>query len=379
MSAARRWSGPRPRTTPTSASSSTRRSTRRSSTSSVPHGDAQRGDPSFAWPGTRSPTLRPTTRRSSPGSTRPSQRRPNQRPPSQQSARTCCRGRSISRSSGSSRCATARTRISAGARYRVVGRRSWWDDAVQHGGKELSYLNLYDTEAAWRLVHRFDRPACVIVKHANPCGVAVADDIATAYVEANACDPVSAFGGIVACNRPVTVELATALAPVFTEVVVAPSFEPRGVGGVRPQGQPAPAQRARAVRHRARPALDRRRVVGPTGRPGVRGDRRLAGRRCDPADRRPVGRPRLCLAGLCGGELERDRPRPATAGRSGSVPASRTGSTRPASPANGRPAGLPAGWRRATPSSPLPTDWRPSPQPVSGRSSSPAAACATTR
>ena len=111
-----------------------------------------------------------------------------------------------------------------GARYLADGARSWWDDAVQHGGKELSYLNLYDTEAAWKLVHRFDRPACVIVKHANPCGVAVADDAATAYVLANACDPVSAFGGIVAVNREVTAELAEALAPVFTEVVVAPSY-----------------------------------------------------------------------------------------------------------------------------------------------------------
>ena len=72
---------------------------------------------------------------------------------------------------------------------------------TQHGGKELSYLNLYDTEAAWRLVHRFDEPACVIVKHANPCGVAIGDDVADAYVKANACDPVSAFGGIVAVNR----------------------------------------------------------------------------------------------------------------------------------------------------------------------------------
>ena len=111
-----------------------------------------------------------------------------------------------------------------GARYRMSGARSWWDDVVQHNGKALSYLNLYDTEAAWKLVHRFDGPACVIVKHANPCGVAVADDIATAYRLAHACDPVSAFGGIVACNREVPVELAEALAPVFTEVVVAPSF-----------------------------------------------------------------------------------------------------------------------------------------------------------
>ncbi len=111
-----------------------------------------------------------------------------------------------------------------GARYRMSGARSWWDDVVQHNGKALSYLNLYDTEAAWKLVHRFEGPACVIVKHANPCGVAVADDIATAYRLAHACDPVSAFGGIVACNREVPVELAEALAPVFTEVVVAPSF-----------------------------------------------------------------------------------------------------------------------------------------------------------
>ena len=112
-----------------------------------------------------------------------------------------------------------------GARYRVEGRRSWWDDAVQHGGKEMSYLNLFDTEAAWRLVQRFDSPACVIVKHANPCGVAVSDDITDAYVRANACDPISAFGGIVALNRAVPAALADALAAVFTEVIVAPSFD----------------------------------------------------------------------------------------------------------------------------------------------------------
>jgi phosphoribosylaminoimidazolecarboxamide formyltransferase/IMP cyclohydrolase len=111
-----------------------------------------------------------------------------------------------------------------GARYRRIGASSWWDTAVQHGGKELSYLNVYDTEAAWRLVHQLDRPAAVVVKHANPCGVAVRDDITAAYVAAHACDPVSAFGGIVALNRPVPVELAEALAPVFTEVVVAPGY-----------------------------------------------------------------------------------------------------------------------------------------------------------
>jgi phosphoribosylaminoimidazolecarboxamide formyltransferase/IMP cyclohydrolase len=112
-----------------------------------------------------------------------------------------------------------------GARYRATGQRSWWDGAVQHGGKELSYLNLYDTEAAWRLVHRLgERPAAVVVKHANPCGAAVAADVTAAYLRAHECDPVSAFGGIVAVNREVPEELASALAAIFTEVVVAPGY-----------------------------------------------------------------------------------------------------------------------------------------------------------
>lgn len=114
-----------------------------------------------------------------------------------------------------------------GARYTTRGERGWWVDAVQHGGKDMSYLNVYDTEAAWQLVHALgERAAAVVIKHANPCGVAVADDVVTAYERAHACDPVSAFGGIVALNRPVSLALAEALAPVFTEVVVAPSYEP---------------------------------------------------------------------------------------------------------------------------------------------------------
>ncbi len=113
-----------------------------------------------------------------------------------------------------------------GARYRTVGEQGWWESAVIHGGKEMSYLNVYDTEAAWRLVHSLgDGPAAVVVKHANPCGVALADDITTAYARAHACDPTSAFGGIVAVNRPVTEAMAEQLAPIFTEVVVAPGFE----------------------------------------------------------------------------------------------------------------------------------------------------------
>jgi phosphoribosylaminoimidazolecarboxamide formyltransferase / IMP cyclohydrolase len=117
-----------------------------------------------------------------------------------------------------------------GARYRHHGGGGWWDTAIQHGGKELSYLNLYDTEAAWRLVQTLgDQPAVAVIKHANPCGVAVHEDITTAYVRAHECDPVSAFGGIVAINRVVPKSLADALAPVFTEVVVAPGFEPEAL------------------------------------------------------------------------------------------------------------------------------------------------------
>ncbi|MFN8039410.1 MAG: bifunctional phosphoribosylaminoimidazolecarboxamide formyltransferase/IMP cyclohydrolase [Acidimicrobiales bacterium] len=113
-----------------------------------------------------------------------------------------------------------------GARYATRGESGWWESAVQHGGKEMSYLNVYDTDAAWRLAWSLgDDPAAVVIKHANPCGVAVADDITTAYQRAHECDPVSAYGGIVAVNRPVTVAMAEALAPVFTEVLVAPGFE----------------------------------------------------------------------------------------------------------------------------------------------------------
>ncbi|MEY4173799.1 MAG: phosphoribosylaminoimidazolecarboxamide formyltransferase/IMP cyclohydrolase [Actinomycetota bacterium] len=112
-----------------------------------------------------------------------------------------------------------------GARYRTVGATSWWDTAVQHQGKELSYLNLYDAEAAWTLVHRFADPACVIVKHANPCGVALGASAADAYGRALDADPVSAFGGIVAVNRAIDTSLAERLVDLFLEVVVAPSVE----------------------------------------------------------------------------------------------------------------------------------------------------------
>ncbi|KAG1648796.1 Bifunctional purine biosynthesis protein PurH [Nymphon striatum] len=115
----------------------------------------------------------------------------------------------------------------AGARYRFTHGSGWWDSAVIHQGKEMSYLNVYDTEAAWNLVNSLhaDGPAVVVMKHANPCGAALGETIEQAYTRAHEGDTVSAFGGIVAANRPVNVAMAEALAPVFTEVIVAPSFD----------------------------------------------------------------------------------------------------------------------------------------------------------
>lgn len=170
-----------------------------------------------------------------------------------------------------------------GARYRFVGnsgrqaegrqaedapRGSWWDTAKQHGGKQLSYLNLNDSEAAWRLACAFGsefegsaaeagkvqavsgravsgragrrlagrgqaeneqagtaRAAAVVVKHANPCGAAIADDIATAWERAHACDPTSAFGGVVALNRPVDASLAERITANFLEALIAPGYD----------------------------------------------------------------------------------------------------------------------------------------------------------
>jgi len=118
-----------------------------------------------------------------------------------------------------------------GARYRTAGTASWWDDVQQHGGKELSYLNLFDGDAAWRLVHELagdaGQPAVAIIKHANPCGAAVADDLVTAYERALECDVQSAFGGVVALGGPVTAELAEAVAAgPQADVIIAASYEP---------------------------------------------------------------------------------------------------------------------------------------------------------
>ncbi|WP_324274352.1 hypothetical protein [Blastococcus brunescens] len=96
--------------------------------------------------------------------------------------------------------------------------------AEQLHGKEMSYNNYVDTDAAWRAAHDHADPCVAIIKHANPCGIAVGPDIASAHRKAHACDPLSAFGGVIAANREIDLTMAEQVAEVFTEVVVAPSF-----------------------------------------------------------------------------------------------------------------------------------------------------------
>jgi phosphoribosylaminoimidazolecarboxamide formyltransferase/IMP cyclohydrolase len=92
-------------------------------------------------------------------------------------------------------------------------------------GSALSFNNILDGEAAWNCALEFDEPACVIIKHNNPCGVAVDDDLATAYAKARDCDPVSAFGGVIAVNRPLDRATAVAMKGNFIELLLAPSYD----------------------------------------------------------------------------------------------------------------------------------------------------------
>ncbi|MFF4685808.1 bifunctional phosphoribosylaminoimidazolecarboxamide formyltransferase/IMP cyclohydrolase [Streptomyces sp. NPDC001307] len=98
-------------------------------------------------------------------------------------------------------------------------------DAEQLHGKEMSYNNYTDTDAARRAAYDHDEPCVAIIKHANPCGIAVGSDVAEAHRKAHACDPVSAYGGVIAVNRPVSREMAEQVAEIFTEVIVAPDYE----------------------------------------------------------------------------------------------------------------------------------------------------------
>jgi phosphoribosylaminoimidazolecarboxamide formyltransferase/IMP cyclohydrolase len=147
------------------------------------------------------------------------------------------------------------------ARYRRNGTTSWWDSVQQHGGLALSYLNYYDADAAWRLVHDLgDGPACAIIKHANPCGVCVHGDLAVAYQRALECDERSAFGGIVALNRPIdaaTVERM--VAGPQADVVIAPGYEAGAIDALRQRRKNTRLLEAPAP---GRESLDLRQISG---------------------------------------------------------------------------------------------------------------------
>jgi phosphoribosylaminoimidazolecarboxamide formyltransferase/IMP cyclohydrolase len=144
------------------------------------------------------------------------------------------------------------------AYYQQVGARTHLLSMVkQHQGRQLSYNNLFDLDAARRVLREFEVPACVIVKHANPCGVAVGRTVLEAYERAYACDPVSAFGGIIAVNRRVDQATAKAIAGQFVEVLIAPGYE-------------RPALEVFAEKPNTRVLQDDERRVPLTGDPAMR-------------------------------------------------------------------------------------------------------------
>jgi phosphoribosylaminoimidazolecarboxamide formyltransferase/IMP cyclohydrolase len=148
------------------------------------------------------------------------------------------------------------------AYYRELGaRRDLLSNVDQLGGRELSYNNLADLDAATRLARQYGPPAAVLVKHANPCGAAVAETIEDAYERALAADPVSAFGCVLVLNRPVSGELGARIAEQFVEVVLAPELEPQALEALRAK----PALRILCDRERRAEGpreLDYARVLG---------------------------------------------------------------------------------------------------------------------
>ncbi len=160
------------------------------------------------------------------------------------------------------------------AAFYVTGNRPGVATARQAQGKELSYNNLNDTDAAFECVAELDGPSVVIVKHANPCGVASAPSLAEAWALALRCDPVSAFGGIVALNRTLDAEAAERIAAIFTEVIVAPDAEPGALATLARKknlrllltgGLPDPAEPGRSFRSLSGGFLVQSRDAGRVG------------------------------------------------------------------------------------------------------------------
>jgi phosphoribosylaminoimidazolecarboxamide formyltransferase/IMP cyclohydrolase len=148
-------------------------------------------------------------------------------------------------------------------RASVYGNNSGWitpgiAQAIQLHGKEMSFNNYTDADAAVRSAYDHSEPCVAIIKHANPCGIAVGSTIEEAYARAHACDPISAFGGVVATNRPVSLEMATALSEVFTEVVIAPSYEAGAVEVLSKK----PSIRILTLAEYVNPSIERRPISG---------------------------------------------------------------------------------------------------------------------
>ena len=174
----------------------------------------------------------------------------------------------------------------------------------------MSYNNYVDADAARRAAFDFAEPCVAIMKHANPCGIAIGADLAEAHRKAHACDPVSAYGGVIAANGTVTAAMAEQVAEIFTEVIIAPDFEPAALDILTSEEEPARA----AVRRPRRPAggrtggrsaaacccsrLTRRRSPATRRRTG-------SSRRAQPVGAGDAGRPGVRLAGLPGGQVQR--------------------------------------------------------------------------
>ena len=192
-------------------------------------------------------------------------------------------------------------------------------------GKELSYNNIADADAAWECVKTFAEPACVIVKHANPCGVAIAATPLDAYRKAFATDPTSAFGGIIAFNRPVDAATLEAVAAQFVEVLIAPAYT-RGRARARSRRKANVRVLEVALprwRRRARCDIEarRRRLAGADAGRAQRRRGRSQGRHAQGADAGAARRPAVRLARRQVRQVERHRLLRATARRSASAPA----------------------------------------------------------
>ncbi len=199
------------------------------------------------------------------------------------------------------------------ALYTEVGARSHVMSRVaKRHGRALSFNNMLDLDSARKLLDEFDDPACVIVKHNNPCGAAIAGDAAAAYEAALACDPMSAYGGVIAFNRPIDEELAERLHENFIEVLIAPGYDPAGLEALQRKESirilEATEQRGYEPRER-----DVKRVRGGllvqepdriTETPRVDG-----GRKQGAAGRGHLARPALRLEGLPACALQRHRDR----------------------------------------------------------------------